>query len=475
MLGDFENPQDVYDEAIRLSLDSGRMEEAFAYAERAKAFPVVKLPSGRSDLFTGERGEWMAEVNRSRTAVLEARSRLEKAGSFGAETDPADSSSVLPILTSEVNRLDSEHRRLITGLRRSDPDLASLVSVDSCRSEDVRLLLPDSTALVEYVTGRSEIFICVVRKEGLRWRRVIQPFAELENLISKFRSSVQSNLSVDLEARALYLKLIDPIAGDLAGVRGLVIVPHGVLAGLPFGALQNASGETLLDSRPISYAPSANAFRLSLARSERTPSGRRLSGSVFAAANPDLGAERLNLPFADKEVRSLRRSFGSVNAVFGAAATRHSFADHAASATGVVHFACHASVVPEQPLSSALLLAPEAEDDGRLAASDAFGASLKCGLVTLSACETSLGKGGTEHGVPGFTWGFMTAGAPSVLSSMWKVDDLATAVLMKRFYRYVRAGHSRAEALRRAQILVRNAVDSHPSAWAAFELNGDFR
>jgi CHAT domain-containing protein/tetratricopeptide (TPR) repeat protein len=474
-LGDFENPQDVYDEAIRLSLDSGRMEEAFAYAERAKAFPVVKLLSGRSDLFSGERGVWTEKISRSRTAVLEARSRLARSGSPGAETDPADSLSESAANTAEVNHLDAEYRKLIADLRRSDPDLASLVAVDSCRSDDIRSVLPDSTALIEYVTGRRELFVCVIRKEGLRWRRMDQPFAELESLISKFRASVQSNLSTDLEARTLYLKLVDPIAVDLAGIRVLVIVPHGVLAGLPFGALQNASGEYLLDSRSISYAPSAHAFRLSLARSESTPSGRRLSGSVFAAANPDLGDERLNLPFADKEVRSLRRSFGVVNAFSGASATRKSFSDHAAAATGVVHFACHASYVPEQPMSSALLLSPAGEDNGRLSAADAFGASLHCGLVALSACETGLEKAGTEHGVPGLTWGFMTAGAPSVLSSLWKVDDLASAVLMKRVYRYVKAGYSRAEALRKAQLLVRNAVDSHPSAWAAFELTGEFR
>ncbi len=474
-LGDFEKPQDVYDEAIRLSLDAGRPEEAFAYAERAKAFPVVKLLSGRSDLFTGSRRGWMEKINRSQSAVLEARNRPARDSSPAVETDSGDSLSGTAAIAGELGRLESEHRALLDELRRSDPDLASIVSVETCRPDDIRLILPDSTALIEYVTGRKELFICVVRKEGLRWRRVDQPFEELESLISKFRSSIQSNLSPDIEAKALYLKLIDPITADLTGISGLVIVPHGVLAGLPFGALQNAAGETLIDSRSISYAPSADAFRLSLARSDRGPSGRRLSGSVFAAANPDLGEERLNLPFADKEVRSLKRSFGAVNAFSGLSATRKTFSDHAAAATGVVHFACHASYVPEQPLSSALLLSPSGVDDGRLSAADAFGASLKCGLVALSACETGLGKGGTEHGVSSFTWGFMTAGAPSVLSSMWKVDDLASAVLMKRFYRYVRAGHSRAEALRRAQLLVRNAVDSHPSAWAAFELSGDFR
>lgn len=475
MLGDFQGPQDVYEEAVRLSLDAGLPDEAFAYAEAAKAFPVVKLLSGRPDLFSGGRREWMERVNRSRSAVLEARSRLARPRSTISAADSGDASSGTDAIASELGRLESEHRSLLAELRRSDPDLAAVAAIDSCGTGDIRRLLPDSTALVEYVTGRNELFICVARREGLRWRRVVQPLEELRGLIAGFRSSVESNLSSDIEAAALYLKLLEPVAADLAGIRGLVIVPHGILAGLPFSALRNAAGETLIDSRSISYAPSANAFRLSLARSERGASGGRLTGSVFAAANPDLGEERLNLPFADKEVRSLRRSFGAVNAFSGPAATLKSFSDHAASATGVVHLACHASAMPEQPLSSALLLSPSGGDDGRLSAADAFGASLKCGLVALSACETGLGKGGTEPGVPGFTWGFMTAGAPSVLSTLWKVDDLASAVLMKRFYRYVRAGHSRAEALRMAQRVVREAVDSHPSAWAAFELSGEFR
>ena len=101
--------------------------------------------------------------------------------------------------------------------------------------------------------------------------------------------------------------------------------------------------------------------------------------------------------------------------------------------------------------------------------------NFNCGLVSLSACETGLSKITKGDEIIGLARSFIFSGTPSVLTSLWKVDDLATAVLMKRFYRYLKSGNSKAEALRKAQLLVKEAVNAHPAAWAAFGLTGDFQ
>ncbi len=104
-----------------------------------------------------------------------------------------------------------------------------------------------------------------------------------------------------------------------------------------------------------------------------------------------------------------------------------------------------------------------------------FGLPLDCDLVSLSACETGLGQITAGDEIVGLARGFIFAGSPSIVTSLWKVDDLATAVLVKRFYRYLKEGQSKASALRNAQLLVKERVNSDPAAWAAFTLTGEYR
>jgi len=196
--------------------------------------------------------------------------------------------------------------------------------------------------------------------------------------------------------------------------------------------------------------------------------------SVLALSNPDLGEPFYDLPFAEKEVLALRRSFGKVSAFFGGEVTEKVVREQAGDHT-MIHFACHGVYEPEAPLFSALLLSKAGNDDGRLEAHEIFSLKLNCELVALSACETGLAHITRGDEIIGLARSFIFSGAPSILTSLWKVDDLATAVMVKRFYRFLKSGYPKAEALRRAQLLVKESVNNHPAAWAAFGLTGDFR
>jgi CHAT domain-containing protein len=102
---------------------------------------------------------------------------------------------------------------------------------------------------------------------------------------------------------------------------------------------------------------------------------------------------------------------------------------------------------------------------------------LDADLVTLSACSSALGKEVAGEGLLGLTRAFQYAGARTVLASLWGVGDAGTAELMRRFYGYLKAGQTKDEALRRAQVdLLRSGTDlARPFSWAAFELVGDWR
>ena len=139
-----------------------------------------------------------------------------------------------------------------------------------------------------------------------------------------------------------------------------------------------------------------------------------------------------------------------------------------------VHFATHGTFNPEKPLQSGLMLASDSKNDGILTVGELYDLNLNADLVTLSACETGLGKVANGDDVVGFTRGFLYAGTNSIVSSLWKVDDKATAILMQQFYTALKNNDKRS-ALRMAQLKVKNSYNPHPYFWAAFQLTGSVR
>jgi CHAT domain-containing protein len=142
---------------------------------------------------------------------------------------------------------------------------------------------------------------------------------------------------------------------------------------------------------------------------------------------------------------------------------------------GVLHLAAHGEYNEANALYSAIVLAPGGEHDGRLETWEIFGLPLKgTDLVTLSACQTSVGDLSRGDELVGLTRAFFFAGTPTVISSLWQVDDAATETLMIAFYRHwKKEGMSKAEALQAAQADVRaNPRWASPFYWAGFVLNG---
>jgi len=144
----------------------------------------------------------------------------------------------------------------------------------------------------------------------------------------------------------------------------------------------------------------------------------------------------------------------------------------------VLHFACHGEFNDRQPMQSGLLLAEAGDEDGRLQVHEIFGLNLAgTNLVALSACETGLGKTTTGDDMVVLSRAFIYAGTPTLLASLWEVDDESTSRLMEKFYaRWRKQGLPKAKALRQAQLELKSMPGlAHPYYWAAFEVFGDWR
>jgi CHAT domain-containing protein len=249
-------------------------------------------------------------------------------------------------------------------------------------------------------------------------------------------------------------------------VKALGIIPHGSLHYLAFATLSDGR-DYVVDRQQLFYLPSASVLRYTLSRRQ---SSRNLK--VLAIGNPDLGDRSLDLPFAEREAGTLHWSYPEVTTLVRERATESWVRDHIGE-FGIIHLASHGEFDPVNPLFSAIRLAPDKKTDGKLQAEEIFGLNIKADLVVLSACQTGLGdiRGGDD--VVGMNRAFIFAGTHSLLSSLWRVSDVSTAILMKQFYREYTRG-DKAGSLRKAMLHVKGRYP-HPGYWGAFVLTGDYQ
>jgi len=184
-----------------------------------------------------------------------------------------------------------------------------------------------------------------------------------------------------------------------------------------------------------------------------------VSQKVFVVGDPSLDASKQKLPSAGLEADAIRRLYPEA-AVFVKSEGTEEKIKALAPNYDVLHFATHAELKEDDPLSSAVLFHKQGKEDGRLEVREIFGMDLNASLVVLSGCETALGKLSSGDELVGLTRAFIYAGTPSVVASLWKVDDRSTAHLMSAFYKHL-STRSKAAALRQAHLeMIRGEVGS---------------
>ncbi|CAA7611965.1 Tetratricopeptide repeat domain protein [Candidatus Terasakiella magnetica] len=440
-IGFVGDKQALYWRMVSAQLNRGDVPQALAFAERAKARALVDLLGSRD----------MAATARS-APVGQLVTQLRQAQSDLAQVDPAMAGSRSAMVSS-----------LTEQLRQVAPDLAALVAVSPLSAATLQGLLPDGEILVEYFGHGSDLVAFVAGKTVLTARRLDGKGLRAD--IQALRKHLERPDQGDPAplAKALHARLMEPLADLLTGDR-LLVVPHGPLHYLPFAALHDGRG-FLVERRSIRILPAAGVMPYL--------DGRPVSsGKTLLVGNPDAGNPDLDLEFAQKEVEAIHKIVPGSTLLLRKEASKTAVKRSAANFSRL-HFASHGKFRPDSPLASGLLLAREGDEGGMLTVSELYGLSLKADLVTLSACETGLGAIESGDDVVGLTRGFLFAGARTIVSSLWSVDDEATKDLMVGFYSGLAKAGKR-DALRLAQMAVK-AKHSHPYYWAAFQLTGDGR
>ncbi len=448
----------VYEDLVTVQADLGDTAESFRTAERSRARNLIDLLGNRKrDPKRPEERAMYERIDMLRARMGEQEALLAHAQS------PAERE----VYGRAAKQAADEYRDALLDLQARRPDIASLVSVKPLSlSETQKLLEPGMGLLTYYVTG-SEVFCWVVTPDKVALSRTRIGRGALDADILTYRRMLQNLEPAETYSKRLYDLLVAPALPALTGVSTLGVVPHGSLHTLSFATLFDGS-DYLLDRYPLFELPSASVYRFTLSRRKAVRNTR-----VLAVGNPDLRDPSMELPFAEREVAAMAWNYPGMTVLTHERATRDWISAHIGE-FGVIHMAAHGEFDPVNPLFSALKLAGDKkEKDGDLSAAEVFDLNINADLIVLSACQTGLGKVTEGDEVQGLNQAFLYAGTHALVSSLWRVSDISTAMLMKQFYREYQT-RSKAESLRRAMLHVKTRFP-HPGYWGAFTLTGDYK
>ena len=503
---------DVLMKMAKSQPDAGLRELAFEAAERRRARSLLEL---LAESRTGiRRGVDPALLEKERDIQQRLNAKEQRRMQLSVKSTPAR----IAELDQEIRALASSYDDVRAQIRAQSPRFASLIEPQPVPLPDIRKQILDAdTLLLEYSLGDDQSYAWLVSTSGVSGF-TLPKRAEIEAAAKKTHEWLaSSNRTPRPEAMAALAKMVlAPMAGEL-GKHRLLIVADGTLEFVPFAALPdpNSPEQPLAVNHELVSLPSASTLALlrredaNLATPPKTVAiiadpvfsedDSRVRRALTASpSSPVLLSQQLQRSLADTGVAGsriprlpgTRREAAAIRALLPSSgyresldfdASRETFTGAAVAQAGIVHLATHGLLNTVHPELSGLVLSLVDQQgkpqDGFLRLHEIYNLELKAGLVVLSACQTGLGKEVRGEGLVGLTRGFMYAGAPRVLASLWKVDDRATAELMTHFYKAMMGAEHRtpAAALQAAQVAMwKSKTWTDPYYWAAFSLQGEW-
>ncbi len=435
---------DVYHGIVQSYLNLNQKDRALEYVERSKTRYLVQLLTERDIYPKGNIPQTIInELDRLRRAIIGEEQQLaiqEQTRNRGVILTPDQQKQ--PILNdyTHLNKLKQELKQFIDReITKIDEDFILTQTVKPIPFQDILSLTDAETCLLQWYITSEKILAFVVSADGNinLWESSEDDRNKLTDLINNYLQLYYSQnghqewinqLSDLLQTFSDTLHINDILALIPNTCKRLIIIPYLFLHILPLHALPINDNQILQDKYDVQYAPSCQLFKITQQRQLND------LNSLFAIQNP-----QNNLLFTDLEVEIIKNLFVQSDILAKQNATEIAIKTHQNfPLANCIHFSCHGTFNPNKPLESALILTKEKTDqeDGYLRLGEIFELNFKnCRLVMLSACETGLiDLNSISDEYIGLPSGFLFAGSPSVVSSLWKVNDLSTAFLLIKFY-----------------------------------------
>jgi CHAT domain-containing protein len=503
----YVNAEDVID-GILVDLHEAYWSSSLAGAMSDTYLRHFELEVGQGNV---ERALNVLERVRGRTASALLQSKVSFSGSESAEVralEDALSDLQLRLMRSESTNertalLDQlvEHERRLELKRTEQMEATSRWFDRPVPLKQIQESIGPEEVVLEYVLDEPHSYCLWISKSRSGVQTLTEGRREIEDLVEKYLGAIRAKRDDSDTSSHLYTALFGRLPSE-ANRERVIVVPDGTLHLLPFDTLRDSKGALVLESLTVSYVPAATV--LQFLRHERpSVSAQRTFLGVGDVAYQDqghisamvekpggfkqqlergmsdvFGTALYDLPQTREEVLAASKMVGKDSVLLlGSSATETAFKAEPLADFKIVHIAAHGFTDTRFPERSGLVLGLDSasRDDGLLQVREIMRLRFNADLVTLSACNTGVGKLEGEEGVTNLVEAFLVSGAKSVVASLWSADDTYTLDLMERFYTHIAEGQDKAAALRQAKLDLLAEFGKQVPAyyWGAFVLVGD--
>lgn len=503
-----ENQNAIFHDAIRvcyklsqITQDGKYLEKALYFAEKNKA----------ANLLASIREIGAREFGRIPARLIENEVDLKRQIAVYTEYVYEENRKIEPnieklsLWQQNLFSLNQEYAELVQLLEKNYPYYFRLKYNTSVSGvNEIRKSLGRNDALIEYSLSDSVIYIFFITRTSLEVfeQEISKEFREnINNILEIFENKRFSSGAVNdfrvftNSSYQLYNILIKPLEPLIEG-RNLIIIPDGILSYLPFELLipelpshpspAYSSLPFLLKNHPVSYAHSGTLLNEYAATSAKR-GGRLLAFAPKYESNGELIPDILNsrsryrdnlkpLPASRVEVKNILSMVGG-KLWIDEEATEKNFKENAPDYK-ILHLAMHTLIDDLNPMFSKLVFTQDKDsiEDGLLNTFEIYNLSLRASMAVLSSCKSGWGKFQSGEGVLSLARGFLYAGVPSIVMTLWEIEDQSSADVMTLFYKYLKKGKKKDEALRLAKLEFLSTADmlkSHPYFWGGYVAIGD--
>jgi len=403
----------------------------------------------------------------------------------------------LVVLEEDLRQREAAHEAIITILERGYQKYFDLkYNYTTLSLQDIQAGLQEDELILEYLTLDSFLLVFGINKNTVFYEGIPIERRLLQKEINSFVQAIVNDNIVSFlnNGQAVYRRVVEPILSQIKH-DNLVIISDNLLSQIPFELLpttnRKPSKYSLIDywlrDKAICYNYSATLYLKGKALNKDRENKHKIMGwapdfSILDSVlqrNPEYSKaieefEVMPLPYATKEVDIISTLFEE-SFVHSRQATETHFKSNAQQ-YGVLHFATHGILNQKKPLFSNLMFLVDEENDGLLYTHELYNMELNAELITLSACNSGVGKHYKGEGIMSIARGFAYSGTPNLVMSLWEVSDGATQAIMEMFYSYLKAGEHKHQALRQAKLDFLNDYSEEflsPRLWGGFVIMGN--
>jgi CHAT domain-containing protein len=447
----------LYKELTELLIEEGDYTGAWAAAEREKSSQMVALLTGEDIGKNKIETELIGNIKTNYKEMTDGYKKM-----YGVFADyKALKETMKQIEKSENGRLDA-----IKKIKEQNEELSSLVSVEPLDTDNLQQLLDKNTTVFSYYVTDKILYIWAITKDKIHLEKIKIAREEVAKMVSSFVAAILAKDKKQTESLSekIYSILLKPVIPFVSGDR-IGVIPHGPLYWLPFAAISSKE-QYLVDGFSIFYLPNAGMIKYVL-KKQMTQEMK-----VLAFANPDLDEKQLELSYTKAEVENIEKNIPQTTIFQGNEATKAKVKENISN-YDVVHFAIPGIYEKSVPVKSGLMFTSAHPDDRRLTAGEIFKLKFKGRAILMSSCHvlSELSLNGAE--IATLNTSFVYAGSPSVVSTIWNIEDKSRVNFMDIFYSNLKKDESIADSLRTTQNEMIK-LGYQPYDWAAFILTGKY-